>query len=153
MAEKPRELNVVEKLREILDSHNHERVCVVGTTCTGKSYLISHISQAQDMDELIFPKLSAEESKYVMSKPWTEDIGRTMNRLVRERIKIGPGRPVFGTVVIPSDYIIYLKISDTLLRERTQKRGKQYQDAKNMQAQLEEEIKRSRIPYEELEVK
>ena len=148
----PKDTELVDKLEKILERHKQERVCVVGTTCTGKSYLKKHIPSAQDMDELIFPKLSVEEAKYVMSKPWTEDVGKTMIRLVKERIKIEPGRPVFGTVVIPSDYIIYLTISDALLKERTEKRGKRYQDAKNMQVQLEEEIKRSRIHYEELVV-
>lgn len=146
------ESGLVVKLDDILKEHANERVCVVGTTCTGKSYLLKHISYALDMDELIFPLLSKEESSYVMQKPWTPEIGKTMIRLVREKIKIKPGKPVFGTVVIPSDFIVYLKISDSLLRERTGKRGKQYSDAKNMQNQLEQEIKSSKIPYVELDL-
>jgi len=147
------ESQITQKLEQILSQHKHERVCVVGTTCTGKSYLIKHIPNSQDMDELIFPQLSPEEKKYVMTKPWTPDIGNTMIRLVRERVKIEPGKPVFGTVVIKeSDYIVYLKISDSLLKERVAKRGKQYEDAKNMQAQLLREILASKIPYEELDI-
>ncbi|MEI6731716.1 MAG: hypothetical protein WCK90_03485 [archaeon] len=151
MNNKP-ESNLIGKLKEILIEHEDERVCVVGTTCTGKSYLIKHILHALDMDELIFPLLSKEESSYVMQKPWTPEIGKTMIRLVRERIKIQSGKPVFGTVVISCDFIVYLKISDILLRERTGKRGKQYSDAKNMQNQLEQEIKLSKIPYVEIDM-
>ena len=40
------------------------------------------------MDELIFPKLSKEERDYVCRTPWNDQIGETMNSLVRERIKI-----------------------------------------------------------------
>jgi len=146
------ESHIVKKLEEILEKHKHERVCVVGTTCTGKSYLLRNIPYAQDMDELIFPKLSKDEEKIVMSKPWTTYVGETMKRLVKERVRIEPGKPVFGTVVILSDYIVYLKISDNLLKERTEKRGKQYSDAKNMQIDLEKDIRVSKIPSEELDI-
>ncbi len=152
MEQNKAESEIRRKLEKILEKHRHERVCVVGTTCTGKSYLVKHIHYALDMDELIFPKLTRNEEDYVMRKPWTEEIGKTMTRLVRERVKIEPGKPVFGTVVIPSDYIIYLKISDSLLEERTKRRNKKYSDAKNMQTQLEKEINLSRIPYEELNI-
>jgi bifunctional DNA-binding transcriptional regulator/antitoxin component of YhaV-PrlF toxin-antitoxin module len=139
-----------EQLEKILKEHKNERVCVVATTCTGKSTLLKQIPYANDMDDLIFPKLSKEERDYVCQKPWTKDIGKTMIRLVRERVHIKPGKPVFGTVVIDSDYIVYLKASDELLRERSKKRRKDYTDSKNMQAQLEKEIKSSKIPYAEI---
>ena len=152
MKQNKAESEIKNKLEKILEKHRHERVCVVGTTCTGKSYLIKHIHNALDMDKLIFPLLTKSEEDYVMRKPWTEEIGKTMTRLVRKRVKIEPGKPVFGTVVIPSDYIVYLKISDNLLEERTKKRNKKYSDAKNMQTQLENEIHSSRIPYEKLDI-
>ena len=53
-----------------------------------------------DMDELIFPLLSEEEKKYVCTTPWTEEIGQKMDELVRERVKIKKGYPVFGTVLL-----------------------------------------------------
>lgn len=150
MEQKKAKADIKQELEKILKEHRHERVCVVGTTCTGKSYLIRHIPDALDMDDLIWPQITKAEEKYVMQKPWNEEIGKTMTRLVRERVKIEPGKPVFGTVVIPSDYIVYLKISDNLLKERTKKRNKEYSDAKNMQTQLEKEISSSKIPCREL---
>lgn len=152
MRQNKSESGIITKLEEILEKHRHERVCVVGTTCTGKSYLIKHIPHALDMDDLIWPQLTKAEERYVMQKPWNEEIGKTMTRLVREKVKIEPGKPVFGTVVIPSDYIIYLKIGDNLLEERTKKRNKEYSDAKNMQIQIEKEIRTSGIPYVELDI-
>lgn len=138
--------NLVEELAKILDKNKGKRIVVVGTTCTGKSTFVRGIKNAQDMDSLIFPKLSKEESDYVNQNPWTEDIGRTMVRLVRERVKVEPGKPVFGTVVLESDLVIELKISDTLLVERAALRNVSFEDAKNMQNQIENEIKQSGIP-------
>jgi len=98
------------------------------------------------MDELVFPLLTKKEKKYVCQTPWTQNIGKTMTQLVKTKVKVQSGRPVFGTVVINSDLIIYLKISDKLLKERTKKRGVNFTDAKNMQRQIEQDIKTSRIP-------
>jgi hypothetical protein len=143
-------MKIKEKLEKIFEEHKNERICVVGTTCTGKSTLLKNIPYAHDMDEIVFPTLSKKEAEYVCKKPWTEDIGKTMMKFVRERVHIEPGKPVFGTVVIDSDFIVYLKVSDKLLKERSKMRGKNYIDGKNMQAQLEKEIKSSKIPYTEI---
>lgn len=42
-----------------------------------------------------------------------------MDELVRERIKIISGNPVFGTVLLACDLIVYLDICDELLLKRT----------------------------------
>lgn len=140
------------KLQALLDANKDKRVVVVGTTCTGKSTFLNHIKGAHDMDELVFPQLTQEEADYVNQTPWTEEIGRTMTRLVKERVKIKPGEPVFGTIVIDSDLIIDLKISDDLLRQRTTLRGTNFDDAKNMRGQIESEIQQSKIPIIEFNV-
>lgn len=144
--------NITSKLVKILDANKDKRVVVVGTTCTGKSTFLKQIESAHDMDELVFPKLSKEERDYVDQTPWTEEIGRTMIRLTKERAVVKPGEPVFGTVVLDSDLLIELKISDELLRKRTISRGVSFEDAKNMQRQIEAEIKKSKIPVIELSV-
>lgn len=139
-------LQNIQKLRALLDTHADKRVVVVGTTCTGKSNFLKYITNAHDMDKLVFPQLTKEKAAYVDSTPWTEQIGKTMIRLVRDRVKVTPGRPVFGTVVIDSGLIVYLHINDELLRQRIVQRGVNFEDAKNMQRQIEEEIKESGIP-------
>lgn len=48
--------------------------------------------------------------------------------------------------------IVYLKISDDLLRQRTAQRNAAFADAKNMQAQIEKEITSSDIPVIEFSV-
>lgn len=138
--------NLSDKLQALLDTNKDKRVVVVGTTCTGKSTFLKSIKGAHDMDELIFPQLSEKEAAYVNQTPWTEEIGRTMDRLAKERVKVRKGEPVFGTIVFDSDLVINLTISDDLLRQRTNARGVSFEDAKNMQKQIEESIKNSEIP-------
>ena len=75
-----------------------------------------------------------------------------MVQLVRERVKSEIGKPLFGTVVVDADFVILLKISDDLLRERVASRNVRFQDAKNMQAQIEEEVRNSGIPWIEFRV-
>jgi len=145
--------NFIEEVKGVLEAHKSERVVVVGTTCTGKSTLLKNIDGALDMDEVLFPQLTEEEKEYVTQKPWTEEIGQTMIRLAKERIKIEPGSPVFGTVVLDADTVAYLHIEDELLRERVEKRGKDFEDAKNMQKQIEGEIEASKKPMIEVQVK
>lgn len=141
-----------EKLQELLNLHKDKRVIVVGTTCTGKSTFLERIKGSHDMDELVFPQLTQEEADYVNQTPWTPDIGQTMNKLVKEKVMVKPGEPVFGTILLDSDLIVYLKISDDLLRQRTAQRNALFEDAKNMQTQIEKEITSLNIPVIEFSV-
>lgn len=143
----------VETLQKLLDSTRDRRVCAVGTKCCGKSYLVNVLRGAYDMDKLIFPLLTESERKYICQDPWTPEIGETIKLLIRERVKIEAGKAVFGTVVLASDFLIYLRISEWLLRKRTISRTTSYDDAMNMQKEIEEEVqeaKRSGIQTIEL---
>lgn len=149
---KPNHDPVVMGLTELLAQHSDKRVCVVGTTCTGKSTMLSQIPGARDQDREVFPKLTKEESDFVCRVPWTEETGRAMSRFVREKVLSHIGGPVFGTVVIESDLVVLLKISDELLKQRVAGRNVQFSDAKSMQTQMESEVRRSGIPYIEYSV-
>jgi hypothetical protein len=127
-------------LNKIFKENNDKRICVLGTTCTGKSTLIKELNIGLDMDEEIFPLLSKEETEYVCRTPWTEEIGEKMDELVRTKLKIDPGTPLFGTVLLDCDLVIYLHISDELLKERTNLRNVDFANAKNMQSKIEQEI-------------
>lgn len=144
--------NLETELKKIFDENKDKRICVVGTTCTGKTALINKLNIGCDMDELIFPLLSKEERDYVCGDPWTREIGETMDRLVRERVVITPGIPLFGTVLLDADLIVYLHISDDLLKVRCEKRKANFINAKGMQAKIEEEIKTLNIKVITLEV-
>lgn len=136
----------INDLKKVLEQNTDKRVCVVGTSCTGKSTYLKYAKNGLDMDEIIFPLLTKQEKEYVCQTPWTEEIGQTMNRLVRERIKIQPGQPVFGTVIIDCDLVVYLNISDDLLRKRIQSRGVNYSDVKMMKDNIEKELENVEVP-------
>lgn len=143
----------INDLKKVLEQNTDKRVCVVGTSCTGKSTYLKYAKNGLDMDEIIFPLLTEQEKEYVCQTPWTEEIGQTMNRLVRERIKIQPGQPVFGTVIIDCDLVVYLNISDDLLRKRIQSRGVNYSDVKMMKDNIEKELEKVEIPVVMVDVR
>lgn len=144
--------DLIKKLEKILESNKDKRIMVIGTTCLGKSTFLKKIKNAKDMDDIVFPLLMKKESDFVCQSPWTEEIGDTMSKLAKEKVKIKKGEPVFGTVVIDSDLIVYLKISDELLAKRARLRKRDFKDAKNMQKQIEKEIKKSKIPVIEFSI-
>lgn len=137
-------------LSEVLAQHKNLRVVVVGPTCCGKSTLAERIPGAVDMDKVLFPLLSDEEVAYVCQKPWTPEIGRTMVGLARERLQIEPGRPVFGTMVLDADVIIYLRASDELLATRAAKRGANLRDVLGMKQQIEDSVANCSLPVVEI---
>jgi dephospho-CoA kinase len=142
----------LEELKQVFNDNKDKRICVLGTTCTGKTTLIEKSNFGVDMDEEIFPLLTPEETEYVCRTPWTEEIGNKMDELVRTKLKIKPGIPMFGTVLLDCDLIVYLHISDELLLERTTSRNVDFNNAKNMQQKIEEEIKKSNISAIYIEV-
>ena len=143
----------IEELKDIFINNKDKRICVLGTTCTGKTTLINKYNLGNDMDKEIFPLLTKEEEQYVCSTPWTEEIGAKMDELVRTKLIIKPGTPMFGTVLLDCDLIIYLHINDRLLLERTKLRNVAFENAKNMQLKIEKEIKNSNIPVISIDVK
>lgn len=65
--------------------------------------------------------------------------------MVKEKIKVQKGKPLFGTVVLDCDLIIFLEIDDKLLKERTEKRKAKFESAKDMQKMIKQEITDSKI--------
>lgn len=142
----------IDNITRIFSKNKDKKICVLGTTCTGKTTLINKLGIGEDMDKLIFPLLTQEESDYVCQTPWTEEIGKKMGEFVRARLKIKPGIPLFGTVLLDCDLIIYLHIDDKLLLKRTALRNVDFKNAKNMQSKIEKEIYTSNIETIILEV-
>ena len=143
----------IEELVQIFNENNDKRICVLGTTCTGKTTLINKSNIGVDMDKEIFQLLTEKETEYVCRTPWTEEIGNKMDELVRTKLSIKPGAPMFGTVLLDCDLIVYLHIDDELLLERTKLRNVDFNNAKNMQQKIEEKIRNSNIPTITIEVK
>ena len=142
----------IEQLIEIFEENRDKRICVLGATCTGKTTLIKGTNIGLDMDEEIFPLLTEEETEYVCRTPWTQEIGNRMDELVRTKLSIKQGTPMFGTVLLDCDLIVYLHLIEDLLLASTKLRNTHLSNAKNMQLKIEEEIKKSNIPIIYVEV-
>ena len=127
-------------LNEFFQKKIDKRVVVLATTCTGKSTIIKDLSIGRDMDEEIFPLLSQDEKDYVCQYPWNEEIGKYMDTLVRDRLSVKKGIPLFGTVYVECDIVIFIKLDKNILRQRCLKRNVNFENAINMQIQIENEI-------------
>lgn len=142
------------QIEHIFRQNPDKRIVVVGTTCTGKSTLLEVLKRlgvkARDMDELLFPNLTPEENRSVAASPWTPQVGRLMDRLAKKYVHVQAGEPVFGTIVFDSDLIVYIRISDDLLRKRTEERGVSFDEAKGMQRWIEQQVKASGLPVIEI---
>lgn len=141
---------VIEKIKKLFTDNIEKRICVVGSSCVGKSTLLSYLPEAIDMDDLLFgnkqkgiePLLTQEERDYVCG-PWTPEVGQFMTKKAHGLIKIEAGHPVFGTIVFPSDLVIEITVPDSILRERIRRRNTNEDDVFNMKAQIESEIEKS----------
>ncbi len=140
------------ELTKIFEQNSDKRICVVGTSCVGKSSLLRYLPEAIDMDVLLFgdklsstPALLTEEEINYVCGPWTPEVGMFMSSKAKELIFVEPGRPVFGTIVFPSDLIVEIVVPDDILIERIMQRESNEIDVFNMKAQIEEEIEKSGI--------
>ncbi|MTK09568.1 MAG: hypothetical protein F8N38_21070 [Hungatella sp.] len=134
-------------LENIFNENKNKRIIVIGTTCSGKSTIVKKLAYARDMDKEIFPLLSKEEIDYVCQEPWTREIGEKMNQFVRERINTIPGKPLFGTVCVDADLVVFLKLDKYLLEERCDLRNVNIINAVNMQDTIENDVYQSNIEY------
>ncbi|MDD3238851.1 MAG: hypothetical protein PHW47_01950 [Lachnospira sp.] len=135
---------VKQNLEDIFKSYQDKRICILGTTCCGKSTLQEQFPGAIDMDEALWPTLSKEEEEYICSKPWTPDIGKFTSKLVKERVRIQPGHPLFSLILLECDVLVYLDISDDLLKSHCEKRKASFTDAKNVKWAIEKSIDKKR---------
>ena len=127
----------INTLRAIFEKHKNERIYVLATICCGKSTLIEQIPNCIDMDSIAFLDITEEEAAIISQTPWTKEVGDTVDSLVYRNVKIQSGYPVFGTVIVDCEVVVYLDISDELLAEHCKKRGANFEDAKNIKESIE----------------
>jgi len=144
---------------KILEENSDKRVIILGTTCTGKTTLLKKVKNkftgAEDRDELMLKMLDKKDSEYARKtnfRHWPKKLSDKATKIIREKIKVEPGKPIFGTEVLDCDLIIYLKINDLLLRKRTIARKVDFNYAKNLQKVIETEIKNSGIKTIEISI-
>lgn len=93
----------INTLKAIFEKHEDERICVLATTCCGKTTLLRQIPNCVDLDDELWPQLSKEEADFISQKPWTQEIGDFIDKLVYEKISI---KLLFSSYRI--DYVIKL---------------------------------------------
>ncbi len=127
----------INTLEAIFEKHRNERIYVLATMCCGKTTLLEQIPNCVDMDSIAFANITDEEAALISQTPWTKEIGDAVDKIVYRNVKVKPGSPVFGTVIVDCDIVIYLDISDELLAKHCQKRGANFADAKQMKQAIE----------------
>ena len=113
----------VKELKGIFARHKDERVCVIGTICCGKTTLLEQIPNCVDLDAELWPQLTKDEAAFISQTPWTQEISDEIDRLIYERITVKAGFPLFGSVILDCEAVVYLDIDDELLMEHCKKRG------------------------------
>ena len=139
-------INTIKKLEEIFSKHKNDRICVLGTICVGKTTLINKLENCIDIDDELLSLLSDEEKDFfqkvhILEIPWTEEIGDEIDRLTKERVKIKPGFPLFGTVILDCDVIVYLDIDEKILSEHCEKRKINLDTALEIKKSIEDDLK------------
>lgn len=129
--------DTINTLMAIFEKHKNEKVFVLATICCGKSTLVSKIPSCVDADDIAFVDITEEELAIINQTPWTKEVGDTVDNLVYRNVKIMPGHPVFGTVIVDCEVVVYLDISDDLLAKHCEKRGKDFSDAKSIKEAIE----------------
>lgn len=138
-------MTTIERLGQILAKNSNKRIVVIGTTCTGKTTLLKDIPEGVELSSLLPPPTQKERGLYY-KVPLTREVNDWF--VARGKgAKIQPGKPAFGTVLTDNtELVVYLKIDDELLEQRTQKRDVNTKDAKVMQEFIEEQIEASGLP-------
>ena len=129
-------------LKAIFEKHKDERVCVIGTICIGKSTILNKLPEynCEDLDAVLWPFIPEEEMELMnqlRKKPWTEELGNEIDRLIYTYAKVKPGCPLFTTVIIDCEVVVYLDISDDLLAKHCKKRNESFEDSKNIKEAIE----------------
>jgi len=126
-------------LDAIFEKHKNERIIVLSTTCVGKTTMIEKRPGWIDVDILLGERMTAEEIAFVSQVPWTEEIGRVYGQIMFERVKAEAGRPLFCSVVLDCEVLVYLDISHENLAKHCEKRGVDFQYALHMKEEIEKD--------------
>ena len=132
----------INTLKAIFEKHKNERICVIGTMCCGKTTLIKQLSaySCVDMDDEFWPQISEETTKILSQKPITQEIIDSIYELIYKNILIKAGCPLFGIAILDCEAVVYLDISENLLKAHCEKRGDtQLKDALFVKTRIEED--------------
>ena len=115
----------INALAAIFEKHKNDRICVIGTICCGKTTLIKQLTQYNcvDMDDEFWPQVSEQTTAFLSGEPFTREMSDLIYKLIYEKISVKAGRPLFGFVILDCEVVVYLDISENLLKAHCEKRG------------------------------
>ena len=129
----------------IFEKHKNERICVLSTTCTGKTTMIKQKPYWVDVDDVLGKVMTSDEIAFCSQVPWTEEIGNIYDKIMFERVKVEKGHPLFCSVILDCDVVVFIDISDKNLLDHCQKKGVDF----NYALQMKEEIIKDWNKYKE----
>lgn len=133
--------DTINTLEAIFDRHRNERVIVLSTTCTGKTTIIERLPYCVDVDILLGELMTAEEIAFCCQVPWTEEIGAVYDKIMFERVKAEKGHPLFCSVILECEVVVFLDISNEILSLHCKKRGVDFDYALQMKGEIEKDWK------------
>ncbi|MBI2439194.1 MAG: hypothetical protein HYV45_01170 [Candidatus Moranbacteria bacterium] len=139
-------------LESLLEKYKDQRVLVLAPPSVGKSTILQHIKDGVDLD-VVFDDMPEEFKRHVLHHEWPfmfvdgdrkaikytekefdpnniehQDYLRETTELltdyVQSKMNIEAGHPGFGSTLVDSDVVIYLKISEEELEKRIESRNK-----------------------------
>ena len=81
---------------------------------------------------------TAEEIAFVSQVPWTNEIGDVYDSILFEKVKVNPGHPLFGNVILDCEAVVFLDIADELLSQHCRKRGVDFDYALSLKREIAE---------------
>lgn len=140
-----------ETLESLLEKYKDKRVLVLAPPSLGKSTILQHIKDGVDLD-IVFDGMQEEFKKYVLHhespfmfidgdkktlkytekefdpnnsehQAYLKGTTELLTGYTQSKMSIEAGRPAFGSTLVDSDVIIYLKISEEELKKRIESRN------------------------------
>lgn len=177
------------KLELLLEKYKNKRVLVLAAPSVGKSTIMQHIENGVDLD-IAFDHMPEEFKRYVLhhespfmfidgdkqtlkyaekkfdsnNSEHQEHLRKTtelLTKYTQSKVNIRIGHPAFGAMLIDSDVVIYLKISEEEFKKRMESRNNnthrliQSERAMSIKNILEEDLKKVKLEgriVEELEI-
>ena len=115
----------INELITIFEKHKNERICVVGTMACGKTTLIKELTayDCVDIDAVFWPLIPEKEIAVFSQRPLTTQLFDEICELMKEKISIKAGFPLFTVTIPDCEVVVYLDIPEELLAEHCNKRG------------------------------
>ena len=140
-----------ETLESLLGKYKDKKVLILAPPSVGKSTILQHIKNGVDLD-VVFDDMPEEFKRYVLHhespfmfiggdkktlkftekqfdpnnpehQAYLKETTQLLTKYTQSKISIEAGRPAFGSTLVDSDVIIYLKISEEELKKRIESRN------------------------------